>query len=249
MSTGFLPFFTIAATPSSRCHSLLQCCSRPHSLSSTRVLTSPAASPAASPLIAHRRGATTRSWCCRAPGQTWRGRAWGDRDGNPDGNVRWPRRRLYLKASLSAKKRSGFIFPPWSGCGGLFRVLTGLPAPPPLTVLPASSLSARWRWCLQRRIWTWEELVGLPTSSLSTRAGVRRTSADSTSTAPLLLLTGFLASTSCHLQLKSTRATSSPIAHSSHRWRLSPPEQCQPHLGKLKGRRGEGEWKEIEKRG
>lgn len=127
MSTGFLPFFTIAATPSSRCHSLLRCCSRPHSLSSTRVL----ASPAASPLIAHRRGATTRSWCCRAPGRTWRCRAWGDRDGNPDGNVRWPRRRLYLKASLSAKKRSGFIFPPWSGCGGLFRVLTGLPAPPP----------------------------------------------------------------------------------------------------------------------
>lgn len=28
MSTGFLPFFTIAATPSSRCHSLLRCCSR-----------------------------------------------------------------------------------------------------------------------------------------------------------------------------------------------------------------------------
>lgn len=140
MSTGFLPFFTIAAMPSSRCHSLLQCCSRPHSLSSTRVLTSPAASPAASPLIAHRRGATTRSWCCRAPGQTWRGRAWGDRDGNPDGNVRWPRRRLYLKASLSAKKRSGFIFPPWSGCGGLFRVLTGLPAPPSPSSPPPPSL-------------------------------------------------------------------------------------------------------------
>lgn len=214
MSTGFLPFFTIAATPSSRCHSLLRCCSRVIDTSASQS------------------NSVTSSFPSNRT-STWRNNSFmvlhssGSNVERPSmGRPRWQSRRQCQVASAAAipqgiaigEEEEWLHLPTMVGVRGAVQGAHRPPRPPPLTVLPASSLSARWRWCLQRRIWTWEELVGLPTSSLSTRAGVRRTSADSTSTAPLLLLTGFLASTSCHLPLKSTKATSSPIAHSSHRW-------------------------------